>query len=306
MTIDVAIPSYRPDKKLKEILKRLNKQTLKPDRILIINTVKEWMDEDEYEEFNNLQIIHISEAEFDHGGTRDMAMRLLSADYVVFMTQDALPADMRLLEKLVMPMEEDREIAVSYARQLPAKDAGVIERYTRDFNYGEEDILMEGDDVDTVGIKAYFCSDVCAAYRKSCYDEIGGFPGKTIFNEDMIYAAKALSLSYKKYYAAGARVIHSHNYTAWQQFSRNFDLGVSHRQFPYIFDEKMKTENEGIRLVKDTAGYLINSGHWYLIPKLILHSGAKYLGYRLGKMYNRLPKDVVLRCSMNRNYWIYK
>ena len=32
-------------------------------------------------------------------------------------------------------------------------------------------------------------------------------------------------------YAADAKVIHSHNYSGWQQFTRNFDLGVSHVQY---------------------------------------------------------------------------
>ena len=36
--------------------------------------------------------------------------------------------------------------------------------------------------------KTYFCSNVCAAYKKSIYEEIGGFVKKAIFNEDMIYA----------------------------------------------------------------------------------------------------------------------
>ena len=47
-----------------------------------------------------------------------------------------------------------------------------------------------------MGIKAWFCSDVCAAYRKKIYDEAGGFVKKTVFNEDMLMAAEAMKLGY--------------------------------------------------------------------------------------------------------------
>ena len=49
---------------------------------------------------------------------------------------------------------------------------------------------------------------------------------KTIFNEDMIYAADLIHAGYGIAYAADAKVVHSHNYSCSQQFHRNFDLGV--------------------------------------------------------------------------------
>ena len=40
-TIDVIIPVYRPGKELRELLIRLTKQTVKPSKILLMNTEKE-------------------------------------------------------------------------------------------------------------------------------------------------------------------------------------------------------------------------------------------------------------------------
>ena len=77
----------------------------------------------------------------------------------------------------------------------------------------------------------------------------------TIFNEDMIYAAGVIQAGYAIAYAADAKVIHSHNYSGWQQFTRNFDLGVSHVQYPAVFDG-VPPEGEGMKLVKKTAVYL--------------------------------------------------
>ena len=244
----------------------------------------------------------MSKTEFDHGATRDAGIRQSDAGICVCMTDDALPADQYLLENLVRGLTEKEGTAVAYGRQLPDWDCGIIERYTRAFNYPEESRLKTREDLPELGIKTYFCSNVCAAYKRSVYLELGGFTKKTIFNEDMIFAAKAMKNGYAVYYAADARVIHSHNYTASQQFHRNFDLAISQADNPDVFSG-IRSEGEGIRMVKDTARWLVKTGHAYLVPKLVVDSGFKYLGYLAGKRYKKLPRKLAVKLSMNRNYW---
>ena len=107
---------------------------------------------------------------------------------------------------------------------------------------------------------------------------------------------------YQIAYSAEALVIHSHNYTNRQQFTRNFDLAVSQAMHPEVF-KGIRSESEGIRLVKQTASYLKSIGRSEQIPRLILSSGFKYLGYRLGKMYWLLPRFLVKAFSMNKGFW---
>ena len=223
------------------------------------------------------------------------------AKIVVFMTQDAMPADSRLIENLIEPLGEEL-VGVSYARQLPASDCDFIERYTRRFNYPEESRIKGKEDIPELGIKTFFCSNVCAAYRRDVYEALGGFSRRTIFNEDMILAGRMVQAGYKVAYAAGARVIHSHNYSGLQQFHRNFDLAVSQADNPEVFSQ-VRSESEGIRLVKNTMGYLLKSRKPYLIPVLVYKSGCKYLGYKLGQNYRKLPQWVVKWCSMSTTYW---
>ena len=137
---------------------------------------------------------------------------------------------------------------------------------------------------------------------REIYERIGGFVSRAIFNEDMIYAGTMVQNGYNVAYAADARVYHSHNYSGRQQFHRNFDLGVSQAEHPEIF-EGVPSEGEGIRLVKRSLGYLIRTGHFWLIPQLIWQSGMKYAGYFLGKRYRKLPRKVVLACTMSPYYW---
>jgi rhamnosyltransferase len=193
-------------------------------------------------------------------------------------------------------------IKAAFGRQLPNSTCREIEKYTRSFNYPEESRVKSKADLETLGIKTFFCSNVCAMYEKKTYDSLGGFARRTIFNEDMIFAAKLIQNGYGVAYAADARVIHSHNYTGFQQFTRNFDLAVSQKDHPEVF-EGIRSEGEGIRLVKQTAAYLTKSGKIHLVPQLVYMSGCKYLGYLIGKRYQKLPRFVILRCTMNKNYW---
>ena len=307
MRIDVIIPVYHPGGRFLESLRRLRRQTRPVNRFIIMNTERELWEAWEKELPagtlpENLSVFHVTREEFDHGGTRHRAMELSQAELCVCMTHDALPADSRLLERLTDALLSREDSAAAYARQLPAKDCGVIERYTRGFNYPEQSQVKTKEDLPRLGIKTYFCSNVCAVYRRGRYLELGGFIRRTIFNEDMIFAAKAIQAGYSVLYAADAKVIHSHNYSPMEQFRRNFDLAVSQRDHPEVFSG-IRSEGEGIRLVKETAGYLIRSGRGLLVFKLVIDSGCKYMGYLAGKRYKRLPRWLILRCTMNRNYW---
>lgn len=299
--VDVIIPTYKPDERVVLLVKKLLKQSYPLREIHLIDTDTGIFPEELAQLSDNIKVTHIPKEKFDHGGTRHMGMLKSKAEIVVYMTQDALPANEYLIEEMVKPFAE-KDIAVSYARQLPDQECKVIERYTRSFNYPKQSRVKSIEDLDTLGIKTYFCSDVCAAYRKDVYESLGGFEEKTIFNEDMIMAAKIIQSGFKIAYIAEAKVIHSHNYSCMQQFRRNFDLAVSQAEHPEIF-ENVKSESEGIRLVVDTARYLVKIKKPWLIFSLIIKSGFKFLGYRLGKNYRKLPEWLIAKCTMNPGYW---
>lgn len=231
-------------------------------------------------------------------------MEQSDAQVFVMMTMDAMPVDEDLVEKLTAPLERE-DVAVSYGRQMAGKNSGEIERYTRKFNYPGKGCEKSAKDVEKLGIKAFFCSNVCAAYRRDIYDRLGGFVSRTIFNEDMIYAAGAIKAGYKIVYAADAKVVHCHNYTYRQQFRRNFDLGVSQADHPEVF-AAVSSEGEGAALIRKTTVHLWKSGKKRLIPGLYISSCFKYAGYLLGKHYKGLPKCLVLKCTMSEEYWKQK
>lgn len=306
MMVDILIPTYKPGREFIELLKRLQGQTFPIRKIIIMNTEEAYWDRLMYEnaelkQFHNLEVHHLSQNEFDHGGTRHKGLLHSKAEVCICMTQDAVPADEYLIEKLVAPLE-DKQVAVSYARQLPKADAGSLEQFSRSFNYPDASKRKTAADIDTMGIKAFFCSDVCAAYNRETYMSLGGFIRHTIFNEDMIFASTALNAGYHVHYAADAKVLHSHEYGFMQQLRRNFDLGVSQADHPEVF-AGISSEKEGKNMILTACRHFIKIKKPFEIIHLFWQSGAKYMGYLLGKHYRKLPKFVVTRITMNHAYW---
>ena len=301
-TVDVIIPAYHPGNEFTTLIKRLEKQTVSIHRIIVMNT-EESMWNKEWEKLSDaMEVHHLTKEEFDHGGTRARAAELSDSDVMVFMTQDAMPADRELLAELLKALDQEENIAAAYARQLPNAECSFVERYTRAFNYPDTSLVKTKADLDKYGIKTFFCSNVCAAYDHRIYNEIGGFPEHAIFNEDMIYAAKAVEAGYAIAYAADARVIHSHNYTNVQQFQRNFDLGVSQAEHPEVF-AAYPSESEGKRMVKDVTVYLRKNHMSGKLLHFYIQCACKYAGYLLGKNYRRLPGKWVLAFTSNKEYW---
>ena len=158
------------------------------------------------------------------------------------------------------------------------------------------------EDLDRLGIKTFFCSNVCAAWRREKYLELGGFVKHTIFNEDMILAGTMIKQGGKIAYCAKAKVIHSHNYSAFQQFRRNFDLAVSQTMYPEVFGG-IRSESEGIKLVKKSLSYCIKIGKPWLMIQVVTQSAGKLLGYKMGQRYRSLPMWLILRCTMSPSFW---
>lgn len=322
ISVDVIVPVYRPGEKFTRLLKMLSVQTVPVGKLILINTEETlWTEEAEAlikalsaadNALGTIALFHIKKAEFDHAATRRFGVSQSDAEVFVCMTDDAVPENEELLARLLEGLcgtdaektcagSDGGTAALSYARQLADKDCREAERFTRRFNYPEHSFTKGKEDLPRLGIKTYFASNVCCAYRRGVYDSLGGFCENAIFNEDMLYAEKVISAGYRIAYCAEARVVHSHNYGGLQQFHRNFDLGVSQAMHPEVFSG-LPSEGEGLKLVKQTAGHLIKGGYIPALWLLFWQSGMKYLGYRCGKAYRKLPYALVHAFAMNKTY----
>lgn len=303
--VDVIIPVYKPTEHILSLFLKLSKQTVLPNKVIVINTEKKYWDKffegfDILKKYPFIELHHISKEEFDHAKTRNYGISLSKADYFLLMTDDAVPKDEYLIERMLKSFD-NKKIGMCYARQIPHKGCHAIEKYTRTFNYPLEPKIKGIADLEDMGIKTFFASDVCCMYRRSVFDKIGPFDEPAIFNEDMIFARKMINDGFLISYEPKAEVRHSHNYSGMQYLKRNFDLGVSQADNPDIFGD-VKSEGEGVSLVKKTAVYLCKKAMPWMVIKLVYQSGCKYIGYRLGKKYKSIPKSLALKLTSNKKY----
>jgi rhamnosyltransferase len=241
-------------------------------------------------------------AEFNHGGTRQLAAEMLpDAEILVFLTQDAVLADANAI-KALLELFEDPTVAAAFGRQLSRIGATPIEAHARRFNYPAESSIRVLESRETMGFKAIFISNSFAAYRREALMAVGGFPRHVIFGEDTITAAKLLLSGGKIAYVANAEVYHSHSYTWLQDFKRYFDIGVLHARESWLLRDFGSVGGEGGRFVRSELNYLWPR-YWWLIPSALVRTALKLVGYRLGRIEKKLSLGWKRRLSMHRHFW---
>ncbi|MDG0794521.1 glycosyltransferase [Cohnella ginsengisoli] len=301
MKVSVILPTLNAEKYLVNLIGKLQEQTLRPHEILVVDSRS---DDGTLLMAKRLgaKVMSVERKDFDHGGTRNLAAQKTTGDVLVYMTQDAVPQHDRFIEEIVAPFA-DTKVAAVCGRQIARAESNVLERMTRDINYPELYIHKTLADLDRFGIKLFFFTNVCSAIRRDVFLQLGGFPAPIILNEDMMIAAKCITNGYAVVYNPRASVIHSHDYSLKKQFKRNFDIGVSMRMNEWIF-QYARAEKEGGRLVSEQLGRLWKQGNWTWIPRWIAEAGAKYVGYRFGVSYKKLPVRIRRKFSMHPDFWL--
>ncbi len=299
--ISVVIPVLNASSHLASLLPALAEQGLDPAQYLVIDSAST---DDSVAVFRafGATVVGIERLAFNHGGTRQYAVKLRpDADIVVMLTQDAIPQTHDAIMRLVAAFR-DSAVGMAYGRQLPRKAARGIERHARLTNYPPQSEIRSIADQKRLGVKTVFCSDSFAAYRLEALSAVGGFPEDTFFAEDQIVAGKMLIEGWKIAYCGDATVIHSHGYTLIEEFRRYFDVGIFHGRNRWLIDTFGKAEGEGIRFIQSEITYLMRHDRGQL-PSAVIRTFAKYIGYKMGNMEKNLSSGIKRKISMQPFYW---
>ena len=303
MNIAIVIPVFRPDGRLKMCIERLLRQSVMPDRILLNILYENPVDREISEIYmdERIEIRYAPREEYDRAGSRDTILRELDSDVVIFMVQTAIPQNRYLVETLTEPFKEERT-AVVYGRHMTDDECSPIECCVRQFNYPPKGMIKSLEDAGKLGIRTFFNSNVCAAYRRRAYLETEGFGKRMIAGEDMLAARRLLEKGWQAVYAPEAEVIYYRNDDLHGLWKRNFDIGVAHAEHPEMI-ENTKPGKEGVRLVRVTSALLRQNHMEEYLGEVLTRSIVRYLAYQLGRNYERLPEGVVRKCSANKEYW---
>ncbi len=178
----------------------------------------------------DVKLYQIPAAEFGHGRTRNFGASKGTGEFIVFITQDAVPATDTWLENFINAMKLDDNIAGGFGIHYPYPDCNIIDK--RDLplhfqGFGSDNTIYYMDDPERYEreegyrhVLAFF-SDNNSCLRRSVWEQ---YPYDDVeFAEDQIWARRMIEKGYKKVYCPFAPVYHSHNYDLKSYFGRYFD-----------------------------------------------------------------------------------
>jgi len=245
------------------------------------------------------KIHQIKPHEFGHGRTRNFAASLGHGDYLVFLTQDAVPATDKWLSALISNFKDNR-IAGVYGRQIPRKGTKPMENFFLNIRYPLSTMVSSAEQ-GKVDMNTIFFSNANSAIRKEMWEKYP-FADNLIMSEDQEWAKKILIANYEIVYDPEAAVYHSHNYNLKTVFQRYFDSGVSLNKF--AGKEYGRFIYEGLIYTKSEMKFLITNGYMKWLPYALLYDMAKFFGVSLGRKEKYLPLSVKRRLSLHSYYWI--
>jgi rhamnosyltransferase len=311
-SVSVLLPTKNGEKYLSEVLEGIRKQqghfrlreiiavdSGSRDRTLEILRV------------HGITPIQIPPHEFGHGKTRNLAASRAQGDYLVFLTQDATPADEHWLENLLAPLRIDPLIAGVYSRHRPRPGCHPMEwhRIVEYELHGRPESrihsAVDNPDYACNPFLYRFFANTSSVIQRAVWEQIP-FP-EVEFAEDQAWAERVLQAGYKTAYTADSVVFHSHSYGPWTNFCRHFE----HIQaMCELFGQPRQLAlcdcvSAAVRVARaDLAFWYHQTGQskarvlarWAL-PAISWHVAAN-LGIWLGERADRLPPGLVRLLSL--------
>jgi len=245
-----------------------------------------------------VRIVEIPGQAFHHARTRNYAATLTAGNYLVFLSQDAVPANNSWLRAMLRNFEHGTVGAV-YGRQVPREGSTQERRDALNTMYGTERVVKDASTKQSLGYQYYHFSDANAAIRKEVW-EATRFPEELKVFEDLGIAKRILDAGWNIVYEPGASVVHSHNHTTLELFKRYFDIGYTFQRIG-IWNEL--TENSMVKEVKKLVRKKFQrNGSGRAAVGGIRQDIAKSAGFWLGVHEKHLPIAVKRRLTRHHVY----
>jgi glycosyltransferase involved in cell wall biosynthesis len=217
----VVIPTYNGGDLLHKVVDRILAQRMPGElHLLCIDSSSEDGTNEYLTQHPGVDLVTIDKRDFQHGKTRNLGVEAAKAEFVAFLTQDALPSNDTWLYNLVCVLKNypiaggvfGRHIAYDSASTFMQRD---IDNHFANFadlpvciDPGDEWVRNRWSD-QTFRQMFHFYSDNNSCLRKSIWREVP-IPDLD-FGEDQAFAHNLLQQGYGKAYARNAVVYHSHD-----------------------------------------------------------------------------------------------
>ena len=215
-TSSVIILTKTPPPDFDQTLQGLRRQVgIADPEIIIINSGGS--DLSDLSEKYRANVLNISAEEFHHSSTRNLGAETATADYVFYMSDDAIPASNWLLSSMIKLLESDKNVAAATARQIARSDADLMacqalwEHY-RMLNLRKDRVVGTAHfDELTATERRQICQidDVCSCYRRDILLKYKF--ARVSYAEDLELGIRLVRDGYKLAQLYSTGVIHSHN-----------------------------------------------------------------------------------------------
>ena len=224
--ISVIIPTKNPPVDFEQTLERLRRQKGITDlEILLVNSGDR--DLTHLVAKYGVALYDIRPETFDHSLTRNYGAQKASGEFILFLTDDAIPARDDLVLNMIRILVRDSSIAAVSARQIPRSDADLMYCQTMWWHYRAlglvADRVVGSNRLDalTPAERRAICQidDVCSCYRRDTflrYRYAGGYA------EDLELGIRLVRDGFKVAQLFSTGVIHSHNRPPSYYLRRNY------------------------------------------------------------------------------------
>lgn len=302
----IIIPTKNGEKYLNEVLKSIYSQTIKNIEVIIIDSgstdrtlkiVKKYP----------TKLRKIPSYEFNHGETRNLGARIGKGKYIVYLTQDATPANKYWLKNLLSSFAEDKLIVGSYSRHVPRKNCNPLlkRQILQVWPTGSQtpliikkfDLQKYKNDLSRI---IHFSDSSSIILREILLKY--PFP-KIRFAEDIQWEIKVLKAGYKIAFSPKSTIYHSHDYSLIEQIRQNYDYmrtvkGILLNKIEGDLNSSLFNRQRILKILYQDLYFVLFNPEYNLFKKLkwILYSpvwhSAIYFGTFLGINDHKIPISI--------------
>ncbi len=279
MNIEIICPLYNAREYIDDLHLSLMKQK-KVNISQISYVLTESSDDTEtYLKDHQLNYMKIKKKDFSHSLVREKSAFKSEADIICFITQDVVIEDDLWLYHLTKDIIGGQVVA-TYSRQLTKYNN--IEKYTREYNYPNYDLIKSKKDIKKCGLRTFFFSDAASAIKREIFVELGGYDQKKLpTNEDMYFAYKLIMNDQKIKYCADSIVYHSHQFTLKELYERYRLTGMFFKENSYL--NHFGTNQSGGGLAKYILKRILQDRRVDLLFRYPFDMAARLVGMKVGK-----------------------